>query len=372
MVAVSAPDPRVLPLLAPGQVPATRTLVTFLSRAGVSVPLRVVPGGHRKSSRDSVHTHEVQVSVLPPEDQPRLDLGEPGSAIVARSGIRVGRSWVWAPQGVGRVQPNPTRDRSGAWALTARSWESVIADCDLLVDVTVRGSALDVLARLIGAACPGVSMVADVEDVQLPATRLECGQAGSRWAAVEQVSTACGWVVRCDLSGAFRVRARSLASTVTAPDWAALRTASDDGARGSREPGANVVVVRDGSRKWWGIALDDRPGSPTYVGADVVAAASLARTRGLNAVPRTAGLVCRVEDVDGIGSDAQAAQAAQGLLAGGLVGPRSLSVAVSWQPWADVDDRPLITGRGDDPVLGLVTSVDVPLDGGEMRMEVSA
>lgn len=354
-------------MLSAGQVPRVRVEATLLPVGGGAIPLPV-SSARRRSSAGYVHRHELTLVVPDLPDRPRLDLGA-GHMVMVSTSIRAGREWVDAPQGVYRITDAP-RDSAGTWSLTGKSEEYVAQRADLLCDVKAEGSALEFLATMIQGACPDARLLADVSDVPLAATKCESGQSGSRWSAIESVAAACGWSVWCDLRGVWRVGPRRRVEG--SPDWSVRKGASavSWGSARSDAETYNVVVVRDRGRRFWGIAVDDRPGSPTYVGADVVQWSRSARTRGLNAMPRTYGLYAHVVEMDGIGSDAQAEAAAQDALAGSASVRRSLEVVSSWQPWADVDDLLLIDTEA-PAVLAVLDGVDVDLTGdSSMRLEV--
>ena len=384
---MSAPDPRVAPLLAAGQVVQVGVRATVLLRGGGGVAVPVSAGG-RRSSAAYIHRHELaltvpDLSLVQAKDAKQraqwdaLDFGD-GHRIRPYLVFKVGSETVLCYQGEYRITEAP-RDGAGSWVLGGKSLEYLVQRADLLADVTVRGSARAALASLIQAAVPGVELVLDddVTDVILPAMLCESGQPGSRWAAVVKVAESCGWVVACDLNGAFRVsRAKSVAGPV---DWEArygeslvsfASSASDEGVCNVAVVTSPVTQSDDGRRmapRYVGVAADDRPGSPTYVGDDVVRALASAATRGLNAVPQTYGLYAQRVEMDGIGSDVQAGEAARGMLAGRA--SRVESVA-AWQPWADVEDRVLIVPDG-AARLAVLTAVDVDFAAGSgMKLEV--
>lgn len=368
MVSVSAPDARVASLLAAGQVPQVDVRATVLLRGGgaVAVP---VSAASRKSSAAYIHRHELAVTVpdlssveardvAQRREWDALDFGAGHSLrVVAR--VKAGSSWVAAAQGIGRIVSSP-RGADGSWSLSAKSHEYLVQRANLLADVEVRGSALGALAKLIQAACPDANLTIDdgVVDVDLPVMLCESGQDGSRWAAVESVAQACGWRVFCDLEGRWRVTLPRVVSGT--PDWEVRRGSTLVEFEGSvtDDDVCNAAVVTDRTRRYVGVAVDSRPGSPTSVGADIVRAAERAGVLGLNAMPDTWGLYARRVEVDGIGSSAQAAQAAAGMLSGPQSQVRAQSV---WQPWADVDDRVLIVPSSGAPRLAVVTDLSIDL-----------
>ena len=364
---MSGPPVSVAPLLVDGQAPQVTVEATLLRVDGSAAPLPVV-AAERSSSAGQIARHELRVTV-PPLDPPVDWLA--GHSIAVRTGIRAGGSWIWAPQGVCRVVAAPRDPDTGGTYLVARSWEELVRRADLLVDVEVSGSAVGAIAGLLQGAVPGVSLVVLVDDVTIPTMLLPSGQDGSRWAAVEAVSVACGWRVWCDLDGAFVVGVR--AGFEGDPDWtirAGVNAASWSAGRVDDDT-LNVVAVRDQARRYSGVAVDDRPGSTTFVGADVVDAVRAGR--GIAAMPGTFGVYARVVELDGIDSDAAATAAAVGILAGACSAAREIDADAAWQPWADVDDRVLVDVDG-TPVIELVDAVTVPLTdlASPMRLELRA
>ena len=379
MGAVSAPDPRVAPLLAPGQVVQVGLRATVMLRGGGGVAVPVIDAV-RRSSREYVHRHEIALSVpdlglVEARDAKQraqwdaLDFGD-GHFVRVYQLFRVGHERVFATQGTYRVTGCP-RQADGSWSLTGKSAEYVVQRADLLADESIRGSAVAAIARLIQSAVPGARLVIedDVTDVVLAGMLCEAGQPGSRWAAVTRIAESCGWQVYCDLEGQFRVTVPPM--VVGVPDWrivageslVAFEGVTDD------QDVCNVAVVTSQDGRRVGVAVDDRPGSPTFVGADVVAAAGTAGAIGLNAVPGTWGLYAQRFEMDGIESDAQAAEAARARLRGRRT---QISVQSAWQPFAEPDDRVVIGPTGDVARLAVVTAVEVELGAasGGMKVEV--
>lgn len=391
MVAVSAPDPRVAPLLTAGQVPQVRLRGSVLLRQGgaVSVPL---VSAQRKSSMGYIHRHELQ-AVIPDLskveardlEQRRawdaLDLNGGHSLRVAVE-ITAGRETVRAPQGVYWITRAP-RGAGGAWLVTGKSHEELVRQANLLADIKAEGSALEFLARRIQAAVPGAQLEwgdEDITDVRLTATLLRADAGGasnvlkasqqdSAWAAIRSIERACGWRVGCDLEGRWQV---TLPRAVSGPpDWVIARGATMTSFQGSQslDEVCNVAVVVSTDERWTGVAVDDRPGSPTYPGPDVVAAAPFAADRGVNAQPGFWPVFARRVVMDGIGSTAQAMQAARGELTGRR---SSVKAGSTWQPWADVEDRVLIRSGVETPRLAVLTdvTVDLGVSSGGMDLEV--
>lgn len=391
MVTVSAPDERVAALLTAGQVPRVALRASVLLRQGGAVAVPLV-SAQRKSSMGYIARHELQAVIPDLSKVEARDLAQRrawdaldltgGHSLRVSVEITAGRESVRAPQGVYWVAKAP-RGAGGSWLITGKSHEELVRQANLLADIKAEGSALEFLSRRIQAACPGARLEwddAEIEDVRLTATLLRSDDGGasnllkatqqdSAWAAVRAVERACGWRVGCDLEGRWRVTLpRAVSGT---PDWVIARGETLTSFEGSLslDEVCNIAVVTSTDGKYTGVAVDDRPGSPTYPGPEVVAAAPFAATRGVNAQPGFWPVFAHRVVIDGIGSEAQATQAARAELSGRR---SSVKAGSTWQPWADVEDRVLIRSGVETPRLAVLTDVTVDLGSasGPMDLEV--
>ena len=292
---MSTPEP-VAAVLAAGQVaPVGAELVLWSRAAGRRVVPLLAADGDADESR--AWRHEATLRI--PGDVPE-DWVERGTRVRLRASMvgSDGRTH-WAPLVAGAITRRFRPVSRAAWSVTVRSPEWSVVRADFVRPVTVSGSAVSQLRRLVGEAAPGVPIEVDarVADVHAPERVYEPGS-GSRMTAVTELARTVGGAFFATPAGGFRLAPLG-SYRDGGPDWTVRQgfSLTDAGVEDDDEWYANVVVVenRDGDSEDVRAVAFAQPGQPGYVG-DVAfealtgAAAATGDERGRGMFVRTLSL----------------------------------------------------------------------------------
>lgn len=242
---------------------------------------------------------------------------------------------------VGQLASSPEDDEPGVVRIVAQSREAVILAHGLTRPRTIGQSALGSLRQLVSESLPGEYVTArGVSDVAIRPMTLEPGPR-ARWDAIAKLAAILG----CEFGAARggQLRLMPVADADRGEPWQVRDVAPLP--RRVAPPQPNVVVVTgppsaaNDDSPTLGIAIDDRPGSPNYVGRGVVSRYLSSPGADLIA-DEGRPLRTRHEELP-VSSSMAAQLAARTLL---LRGDRSADVAVTvpCNPWADWGDRAVI------------------------------
>lgn len=225
------------------------------------VQLRVVgrPSGHCDSGQVPRRTAKVQV---PSVDLPawvgpasRFDLG----VIVGGVPMPVIGDAVLSPDEL-------ASDESGVTALALESPDGLLRRHGVLRSRVLQGSARGALGALVRETLPGAVVASrGVRDVALHGYEVDGGQ-DSRWRAIAELAAMMGAEIGATAVGGLWLRPTGDAS----PPWVIREGRQCSTYMPSRAAQPNIVIIEgqapDGEPPAVGVAVDDRPWSPGYLG----------------------------------------------------------------------------------------------------------
>ena len=254
----------------------------------------------------------------------------------------------------------PVDAEPGVVRIDVASPEDVLDGHGFTVPRTLTGTALGSLTGLVAESLPGERVAASgLRDMPIGRMDVDAGDSGVRLATVRKLASMLGCDFGAGAGGDLRL---APVDARERPTWV-LRQGVHFGAAPSLvlPPQPNVVRVEapDARPDQWALAVDDRPGSPGYVGAAAVQAYLARPSLDLPATLGAAPIRTRTYQMP-VQSWPDAAFVARTLL---LRGDRDADVSldVPWNPWLDWGDR-LVLMLTDGSALSLVvTSFPLPL-----------
>lgn len=300
-----------------------------------------------------------------------MPTGQRWLGMVAEAGVSLadGSGGEDVPQLVGRLRSVPRDAERGLVRIALASPELSIHGHGFVRPRTIAGGAIGALQALVWEALPGhrVAVGEGVTDVPLQVTTYEPGD-DARWKAVSEIAAAMSAELGSDRGGRLRLaHVDQPWAPGSAPVVLAVGSSTDRAPQAESDVTPNVIrVVSTGKPEGddetpYGVAVDDRPYSPGYVGPHIRQGLI---QRGdetyLRAAAEWPPLVVETFELPVL-SWLDAAAAARA-----LVKRKSRSgdvtLAMPCNPWLDWGDR--VVGLTDDDRAGeayVVTGFDIPL-----------
>lgn len=339
---------------APGQVVSAyaTVLVSWPDRDPVLLPILGSPSG----SLDSGQVARRKVSALVASKDLPARVG-PSAQVLVRTVLPSAPGvFTEVTQLAGQLTDGPRDEDQGVVRLDMASREDVILGHGMVRDRVFDTSALASLLSLVRGALPGEGVITrGVVDAPIePVTVTPGGRA--RWDAIAQFATVLGAEFGATRGGSLRLRPIEGGDR---DEWVVRRR--EPLPRPVFPPQPNVVVVTgktstvENADPAVGIAVDDRPGSPFFVGTGVVTRYQSDLGGDLTA-DQHRPLRTRHEELPIISTTA-ARVAARGLLIKG-VRSADVTVQVPWNPWADWGDRLVVVDEDGAGLSLIVTGLD--------------
>lgn len=317
---------------------------------------------------DSGQVARRQASVLVQSRDMPTDLRWLAADVTAGVTLQDGTGSVDVAQIVGRLRVPPQDDDRGLVLLDIASPELALHGHGFTQARTIAGGALGTLANLVWESLPGHAIAVDdrVRDVPLMVADYGPGD-DARWEALTKIAAAASAEFGSDRGGRLRV---ADAVEPWPPGQPPIKV--EEGVSTGRLPIAesditpNVVRVvapdtpSGDDEPPYGVAVDDRPYSPAYVGPHISPGRGVLTDDQLHALPGYAPLVTRTFELP-VTSWLDASSAARGLVVRkSRAGDVTLSMPCN--PWLDWGD--LIHGLGgpDRPAEAyIVTGFEIPI-----------
>jgi len=358
---VSAPPERWVSRLAPGQVVTgwPSLVVWWADGDPVRLPVADVSSARMDSGQAARRSASFLVpsAALPPRVGP---IARVCASLVLQDGPGMVSEVV---QLVGQLADGPQDDEPGLVRLDVASREQVLLGHGLTAPRTLATSAMGSLLGLVREALPGEGVdCRGVADVSMGALDVAAGER-ARWDAITQLAATLGADFGATRGGSLRLAPIESDSAVgdSADSWVVRRAEPLPRLVCAPQPNVYVVTGRDmpdddgTSAPAGGVAIDDRPASPYFVGSGVV--------RRYSRDPRVeifadAGYPLRTRFLElPVMSAAAAMGAARAAM---LRGERQadISITVPWNPWADWGDRLVVFDASGQALSLIVTGLD--------------
>ena len=354
---MSAPPERWVSRLAPGQVVTgwPSLLVWWAQGDPVRLPVVNVSSARLDSGQAARRSASFLVpsAALPPRVGP---IARVCASLVLHDGPGMVSEVV---QLVGQLADGPQDDDPGLVRLDVASREQVILGHGLTSRRTMATSALGSLLGLVREALPGEGVdCRGVTDVSMGTIEVAAGER-ARWDAIMQLAATLGADFGATRGGSLRLA--PIEPDDSADSWVVRRVEPLPRLVCSPQPNVYVVTGRESpdddgnSAPAGGVAIDDRPASPYFVGHGV--------TRRYLRDPQVVlfaddGYPLRTRFLElPVMSAAAAMGAARAAM---LRGERQadVSITVPWNPWADWGDRLVVFDSSGQALSLIVTGLD--------------
>lgn len=309
---------------------------------------------------DSGQVARRQVSVIVPSRDVPKDLG-PSTLFRVSCLVRgADRTTDDVTQLVGHLAVAPSDDAPGTVRLDLESREALLRRHGFLVARSFSGTALSCLRGLVGESIPGEPVqFQGVEDQPIATFEVDPGD-DARWQTIARFAATMGAEFGANRGGAFRLVPIEATDRRTWIVYEGINAGPVSlPPAGPRVNAVRVNATDEEASGQWGLAVDDRPGSATFVGADTISQFLANPRDDLIASRVGTPLTTRVVSLP-VWSEVAAAAAGRALI---IRGDRDadVTVEIAGYPRLDWGDR-IVHYSADGRALSMiVTGFDIPV-----------